>query len=63
MKTFMYLILAIVGLTGTISGTVKLSSLGLTSGNVGQTFLITFISMGLFVMFGYAFYRDIKDLS
>lgn len=62
MKTFIYLILAIVGLTGTISGTVKLSSLGLSAENIGQLFIITFICMGLFILFGYAFYNQIKEL-
>jgi predicted amino acid-binding ACT domain protein len=61
MKTFIYLVLAIVGLTGTISGTIKLSSTGLTSVNVEQTFITTFLCMGLFVLFGYAFYKHIKE--
>lgn len=62
MKTFIYLILAIVGLTGSISGTIKLSSFQLSADSIGKTFIITFICMGLFVLFGYAFYRDNKEL-
>lgn len=62
MRTFIYLILAIVGLTGTVSGTIKLSSLGLIPVNVGQTFFITFVCMMLFVLFGYAFYKHVKEL-
>ena len=62
MKTFAYLILAIVGLTGTITGTIKLSSLELTSLTIGQTFITTAICMGLFIFFGYASYTHIKEL-
>ena len=63
MKTFIYLVLAIVGLTGTISGTIKLSSLGFTDVNIQSVFIITFICMALFVLFGYGAYRHIKELS
>jgi len=59
MKTFTYLILAIIGLTGTITGTIKLCSL---DANVMPTFAYTLFSVGLFVLFGYAFYIHIKDL-
>jgi hypothetical protein len=62
MKTFIYLILAIMGLTGSITGTIKLSSLGIHAIDLGQSFFVTLISMGLFVFFGYAFYHHIKDL-
>ena len=60
MKTIIYLILALVGLTGTITGTVKLTSFSYD--NIAQTFFITLFCMGLFTLFGYAFVKHFKEL-
>jgi len=62
MKTLLYFILGLVGLIGTITGTIKLCSMGLNAESVVQTFSITFVCMGLFVFFGYAFKKHYKDL-
>ena len=62
MRTLLYFILGLVGLIGTITGTIKLCSLGLNADNVVQTFFITFLCMGLFVFFGYAFSKHWKEL-
>ena len=62
MKTLIYFILGLTGLIGTITGTIKLCSYGLNAENVVQTFFITFVCMGLFVLFGYAFMKHRKDL-
>ena len=62
MKTLLYFILGLVGLIGTITGTIKLCSMGLNAENVVQTFSITFVCMALFVFFGYAFSRHYKEL-
>ena len=62
MKTLTYFILALIGLIGTITGTIKLCSYGLDNGNVMQTFFITLFCMGLFVLFGYAFVKHYKEL-
>ena len=62
MKTLLYFILGLVGLIGTVTGTIKLCSMGLNAESVVQTFSITFVSIGLFVFFGYAFKKHYKDL-
>ena len=62
MKTLFYFIVTLVGFIATITGTIKLCSLGLNVENVVQTFYITFIGMALFVFFGYAFKEHYKDL-
>jgi len=62
MKTLLYFILGLVGLIGTITGTIKLCSMGLNAENVVQTFSITFVCMALFVFFGYVFSRHYKEL-
>jgi hypothetical protein len=62
MKTFSYLILAIIGLTGSITGTINLSNIDLNGTSIARPFIFTLICMGLFIFFGYAPYRHIKDL-
>jgi len=60
MKTIIYLILALVGLTGTISGTIRITSFSYD--DIAQTFFITLFCMGLFILFGYAFTKHFRDL-
>ena len=62
MKTLIYFILGLVGLIGTITGTIKLCSYGLNVENVIQIFFMTFVCMCLFVFFGYAFMKHYKEL-
>lgn len=62
MKTFIYLILAIIGLVGTITGTINLCSVNLNADNIGRAFITTIVCMMLFILFGYASYIHIKEL-
>ena len=66
MKTIIYFLLTVIGLTGSVVGTIRLGSFGLLSGDaVMYTFTYTFISMGVFTLFGYAlrqhFVKDTKN--
>ena len=62
MRTIIYLIIALVGLTGTITGTIKLVSFNISQQTIIQTFFITLFCMGLFTLFGYAFVKHYKEL-
>ena len=54
-KQIIYLLMAVIGLIGTISGTIKLSSLSYNDGDIIPMFFLTLISMAVFILFGYAF--------
>ena len=54
-KQIIYLLMAVIGLIGTISGTSKLSSLSYNDGDIIPMFFLTLISMAVFILFGYAF--------
>ena len=62
MKTLFYLILAIVGFTMAVTGTIKLSSLSISSDNVLLMVSITLVGMILTTLFGHAFWIHRKEL-
>ena len=62
MKTLFYLILAIVGFTMAVTGTIKLSSLSISSDNILLMVSITLVGMIFTTLFGHAFYIHRKDL-
>jgi len=55
MKQIIYLLMTVIGLIGTISGTIKLSSLSYNDGDIIPMFFLTLISIAVFILFGYAF--------
>jgi len=63
MKLFIYLILAIIGLTGTITGTIRLSAFNIPADHIGRIVITTFICIILFTLFGYAFHKGNDELN
>jgi len=60
MKQVIYFLMSIISLTGTITGTIKLCSLVCTKTDIVPIFCVTLLSMGTFILFGYAFKHSLE---